>query len=272
MWGAAATIAVLHDVLVTLAFLAFFRYEITLNVIAALLTLVGYSVNDTIVIFDRARENLRHKRKDSLRKILNDSSTRRSDPHAHLERHHLPGGARPDCSAARCCAGSASPWRSDPGRNLLDHLHREPVRGLVDEPRGQAAGDERRRPRPPSRAARLFTIRNLRLRLGVQARAGGRCKMNGMERSGSRRRRTRPVPPSPAARSTLFEDLVVSNPPRRRRASSCPAPSPATSSRSRSDPRPHPLARAPPAPRTTSASSSSTRRRPPPPPLTRARR
>jgi preprotein translocase subunit SecF len=73
VWGAAATIAVFHDVLVTLAFLAFFKYEITLNVIAALLTLVGYSVNDTIVIFDRARENLRHKRKDSLRKIINDS-------------------------------------------------------------------------------------------------------------------------------------------------------------------------------------------------------
>ena len=73
VWGAAATIAVLHDVLVTLVFLALFGYEITLNVIAALLTLVGYSVNDTIVIFDRARENLRHKRKDSLRKILNDS-------------------------------------------------------------------------------------------------------------------------------------------------------------------------------------------------------
>jgi preprotein translocase subunit SecF len=73
VWGAAATIAVFHDVLVTLAVLAFFRYEITLNVIAALLTLVGYSVNDTIVIFDRAREILRHNRKDPLRKILNDS-------------------------------------------------------------------------------------------------------------------------------------------------------------------------------------------------------
>jgi len=73
IWGAAATVAVLHDVLVTLGLLAFFRYELTLNVIAALLTLVGYSVNDTIVIFDRARENLRHKRKDSLTKILNDS-------------------------------------------------------------------------------------------------------------------------------------------------------------------------------------------------------
>jgi preprotein translocase subunit SecF len=73
VWGAAATVAVFHDVLVTLAFLTFFKFEITLNVIAALLTLVGYSVNDTIVIFDRARENLRHKRKDSLRKIINDS-------------------------------------------------------------------------------------------------------------------------------------------------------------------------------------------------------
>jgi preprotein translocase subunit SecF len=73
VWGAAATVAVFHDVLVTLGVLAILRFEITLNVIAALLTLVGYSVNDTIVIFDRARENLRHKRKDSLRKIINDS-------------------------------------------------------------------------------------------------------------------------------------------------------------------------------------------------------
>ena len=73
VWGAGATLAALHDVLVCLAFLAFFRFEITLNVIAALLTLVGYSVNDTIVIFDRARENLLHRRKDSMAKLLNDS-------------------------------------------------------------------------------------------------------------------------------------------------------------------------------------------------------
>jgi preprotein translocase subunit SecF len=58
---------------VCLGFLAFFDYEITLNVIAALLTLVGYSVNDTIVIFDRARENLRQRRKDPFTKLLNDS-------------------------------------------------------------------------------------------------------------------------------------------------------------------------------------------------------
>jgi preprotein translocase subunit SecF len=49
-------VATFHDVLVTLAFLAFFRYEMTLNVIAAMLTMVGYSMNDMIVIFDRVRE------------------------------------------------------------------------------------------------------------------------------------------------------------------------------------------------------------------------
>ena len=64
----AATIAAFHDVLIALGFLAFFGYEITLNVIAALLTLVGYSVNDTIVIFDRVRENLAHRRKDPMRR------------------------------------------------------------------------------------------------------------------------------------------------------------------------------------------------------------
>jgi preprotein translocase subunit SecF len=73
VWGIGATIAAFHDVLICLAFLAFFHFEITLNVIAALLTLVGYSVNDTIVIFDRVRENLRQRRKDPLARILNDS-------------------------------------------------------------------------------------------------------------------------------------------------------------------------------------------------------
>jgi preprotein translocase subunit SecF len=73
IWGVGATIAAFHDVLIALGFLAFFRYEITLNVIAALLTLVGYSVNDTIVIFDRARENLLHRRKEAMAKLLNDS-------------------------------------------------------------------------------------------------------------------------------------------------------------------------------------------------------
>jgi preprotein translocase subunit SecF len=73
IWGIAASVAALHDVIVCLGFLAFFGFEITLNVIAALLTLVGYSVNDTIVIFDRVRENLKQRRKDPLARIINDS-------------------------------------------------------------------------------------------------------------------------------------------------------------------------------------------------------
>ncbi len=66
-----AVAATLHDLLVTLAFLAFFRYDMTLNVIAGLLTITGYSVNDTIVVFDRVRENMRSMRRDNLAQIVN---------------------------------------------------------------------------------------------------------------------------------------------------------------------------------------------------------
>jgi preprotein translocase subunit SecF len=66
-----AVAATLHDLLVVLAFLAFFRYELTLNVIAGLLTITGYSVNDTIVVFDRVRENMRAMRRDNLAHIVN---------------------------------------------------------------------------------------------------------------------------------------------------------------------------------------------------------
>jgi preprotein translocase subunit SecF len=72
-YGAAAVITVFHDVLVTLGFFSIFQIEINLTVVAALLTLVGFSVNDTIVTFDRVRENLRLHRRDSLYKITNDA-------------------------------------------------------------------------------------------------------------------------------------------------------------------------------------------------------
>ena len=68
-----AVIATIHDLLVTLAFLAFFQYDITLNVIAAILTVTGYSTNDTIVIFDRVRENMRTMRRESLSSVVNAS-------------------------------------------------------------------------------------------------------------------------------------------------------------------------------------------------------
>jgi preprotein translocase subunit SecF len=71
IFGVGATVAVLHDVLVTLGLVSIFDYEISLNVIAAFLTLVGYSVNDTIVIFDRVRENRKLARRQSLAEILN---------------------------------------------------------------------------------------------------------------------------------------------------------------------------------------------------------
>ena len=68
-----AVVATIHDLLITLAFLTFFRYDMTLNVIAAILTITGFSTNDTIVIFDRIRENLRSMRRDSLNHVINVS-------------------------------------------------------------------------------------------------------------------------------------------------------------------------------------------------------
>jgi preprotein translocase subunit SecF len=68
-----AIVATFHDVFVTLAFLMFFGYELSLNVVAAILTITGYSVNDTIVIFDRVRENMRSMRRDSLETVVNTS-------------------------------------------------------------------------------------------------------------------------------------------------------------------------------------------------------
>jgi preprotein translocase subunit SecF len=66
-----AVVATVHDLLITLAFLAIFKYELSLNVIAALLTITGYSMNDTIVIYDRVRENLRMMRRDNIASVVN---------------------------------------------------------------------------------------------------------------------------------------------------------------------------------------------------------
>jgi preprotein translocase subunit SecF len=73
VFGAAAVLAVFHDVLITLGLFKIFGFEISLTVIAALLTLVGYSMNDTIVIFDRIRENSRLLRKEPFADIVNKS-------------------------------------------------------------------------------------------------------------------------------------------------------------------------------------------------------
>jgi len=73
VFGAAAVLAVFHDVLITLGFFSLLHFEISLTVIAALLTLVGYSMNDTIVIFDRIRENRRLLRKEDFAVLVNKS-------------------------------------------------------------------------------------------------------------------------------------------------------------------------------------------------------
>ena len=72
-FGIGAVIAVVHDVLVTLGLFSIFQLEINLTVIAALLTLVGYSMNDTIVIFDRIREMLNFRRRESLDTLSNEA-------------------------------------------------------------------------------------------------------------------------------------------------------------------------------------------------------
>jgi len=69
----AAVLALVHDVVLTLGVFSVFRLEINLPVIAALLTVVGYSINDTIVVFDRIRENLRLAKKASLWEVINRS-------------------------------------------------------------------------------------------------------------------------------------------------------------------------------------------------------
>lgn len=70
LFGLSGVLTLFHDVLVCLAFILFFRVEMSLLVITALLTIVGYSINDTIVVFDRLRENLRSMRKEKLETIL----------------------------------------------------------------------------------------------------------------------------------------------------------------------------------------------------------
>jgi preprotein translocase subunit SecF len=72
-FGIGAMVASIHDVLITLSFLVFAGYELSLNVIAAILTLVGYGVNDQIVIFDRVRENLRTNRREPMNVVINKS-------------------------------------------------------------------------------------------------------------------------------------------------------------------------------------------------------
>jgi preprotein translocase subunit SecF len=72
-FGVAAVVATAHDIIAALAFIGFARLEVSLFVVAGLLTIVGYSLNDTIVIFDRIRENLHRSKREGFQSILNRS-------------------------------------------------------------------------------------------------------------------------------------------------------------------------------------------------------
>jgi len=76
IYGLAAVVATFHDVLITLGLFSLFGKEISLNVVAALLTLVGYSMNDTIVVFDRIRETVKLGRRGEFEAVVNESVNR----------------------------------------------------------------------------------------------------------------------------------------------------------------------------------------------------
>jgi preprotein translocase subunit SecF len=76
IYGLAAVVATFHDVLITLGLFSLFGKEISLNVVAALLTLVGYSMNDTIVVFDRIRETVKQGRRGEFEAVVNESVNR----------------------------------------------------------------------------------------------------------------------------------------------------------------------------------------------------
>ena len=75
-FGLAAILANLHDVVIILGFFAHFQWEFSLPVLAAVLAILGYSVNESVVVFDRIRENFRKMRKASVREVINNAITR----------------------------------------------------------------------------------------------------------------------------------------------------------------------------------------------------
>jgi preprotein translocase subunit SecF len=75
-FGVSAIVANLHDVVIILGFFAFFQWEFSLPVLAAVLAVLGYSVNESVVVFDRIRENFRKMRKANTPEIINNAITR----------------------------------------------------------------------------------------------------------------------------------------------------------------------------------------------------
>jgi preprotein translocase SecF subunit len=73
LWGVAAVLGIVHDVIVCFGFVVLVNKEVNIIVVAALLTVAGYSINDTIVLFDRIKENLRLRAKENFATVINKS-------------------------------------------------------------------------------------------------------------------------------------------------------------------------------------------------------
>ena len=107
-FGVGAMISTLHDVITTVGLFALFQLEFNLTTLAAILTIAGYSINDTVVIYDRVRETMRKYPRMPFRDLINWPQR---DPVAHdPDRQHRRAWRCCRCcsSAARCCAASAS--------------------------------------------------------------------------------------------------------------------------------------------------------------------
>ena len=133
-FGVAAVVATAHDILTTMAFLAMMHLEVSLTVVAALLTVIGYSLNDTIIIFDRVRENLKKQRKESLRDVLN-RSINETLPRSVLTHATVLGG---DAVAPDLCRRSHSSVLVDHGVRCLHRNVQLHLRGWPDPPLDRA--------------------------------------------------------------------------------------------------------------------------------------
>ena len=110
IYGLGAVIACFHDTIITIGLFSIFNEDISMTVIAALLTLVGYSMNDTIVIFDRIRENLKVSRREPLEAVMNRAVNQTLSRTIMTSGLTFRRSSRCSSSAVRCCMDFRSRW------------------------------------------------------------------------------------------------------------------------------------------------------------------
>ena len=139
-------LALLHDVFITVGIFALFQLKFDLTIVAALLTILGYSINDTVVVFDRLRENLVKYKTMPLRDVMNLSRERNAEPDADDLDHHADCGGV-DAVAGRRCDPRLQPchlYRGGSGHLFVGLCRQEPgaVSGLdrSDKPKKTGKG------------------------------------------------------------------------------------------------------------------------------------